>query len=90
MTEAVIAVGGNIRIAGRVREEVVALGGDVELLPTAEVRGDITALGGRVSIAPGARHAGAVHHAHGAVTGRGGDGRCWAGRGSISAARRDG
>ena len=63
VTEAVIAVGGDIRIAGRVREEVVALGGDVELLPTAEVRGDITAIGGRVSIAPGARHAGAVHHA---------------------------
>jgi hypothetical protein len=60
VTEDVVAIGGRVRIAGRVRDEVVAIGGDVELLPTADVRGDITALGGEVTIAPGARHAGTV------------------------------
>ncbi len=63
VTDAVVAVGGRIRIAGRVRDDVVAIGGSVELLPTADVRGDVTSIGGRVTIAPGARHVGAVHHA---------------------------
>jgi len=63
VTDGVVAIGGRIRIAGRVRDEVVAVGGSVELLPTADVRGDITAIGGRVTIAPGARHTGQVHHA---------------------------
>ncbi len=43
VTDGVVAIGGRIRIAGRVRDEVVAIGGSVELLPTADVRGDITA-----------------------------------------------
>ncbi|MGD9902286.1 MAG: hypothetical protein AB7U83_02355 [Vicinamibacterales bacterium] len=63
VTDGVVAIGGRIRIAGRVRDEVVAIGGDVELLPTADVRGDITAIGGRVSVAPGARHSGRIHDA---------------------------
>jgi hypothetical protein len=63
VTDAVVAVGGRIRIAGRVRDDVVAIGGSVELLSTADVHGDVTSIGGRVTIAPGARHAGAVHHA---------------------------
>jgi hypothetical protein len=62
VTDAVVAIGGRIRIAGRVRDDVVAIGGSVELLPTADVRGDITSIGGTVSVAPGARHSGAVHH----------------------------
>jgi hypothetical protein len=65
VADAVVAIGGRIRIAGRVRDDVVAIGGSVELLPTADVRGDITALGGTVTVAPGARHSGAVHHAVG-------------------------
>lgn len=60
VADGVVAIGGRVRIAGRVRDEVVAIGGDVELLSTADVRGDITALGGEVTIAPGARHAGTV------------------------------
>jgi hypothetical protein len=62
VTDSVVALGGRIRVAGRVRDEIVAVGGDVELLPTADVRGDITAVGGRVTIAPGARHTGRIHH----------------------------
>jgi hypothetical protein len=65
VSDAVVALGGHIRIAGRVRDDVVAIGGSVELLPTADVRGDITALGGSVTVAPGARHSGAVHRADG-------------------------
>ncbi len=62
VTESVIAIGGSVRIEGRVREEVVVIGGSLELTPTAEVRDDITVLGGQVTIAPGARHTGELHH----------------------------
>lgn len=62
VTEAVVALGGDVRIEGRVRDNVVVLGGDLDLSPTAEVRGDITVLGGDLRLAPGARHTGQVHH----------------------------
>lgn len=62
VTEAVIAMGGDVRVDGRVREAVVVVGGNLTLSPTAEVRGDITVLGGEVTIAPGARHIGQLHH----------------------------
>ena len=67
VTEAVVAVGGSVRVDGRVRDELVVIGGSLELTPTAEVRGDITVIGGHVTIAPGARHTGELHHglAHG-------------------------
>jgi hypothetical protein len=63
VTDGVVVVAGNARIAGRVRDDVVVIGGNVELTATADVRGDITAVGGQVVIAPGARHSGAVHQA---------------------------
>jgi len=44
----VVAVFGSVTVKGRVRENVVAVGGDVELGPTAEVRGDVVAVGGQV------------------------------------------
>lgn len=62
VTEAVVALGGDVRIEGRVRDNVVVLGGDLDLSPTAEVRGDLTVLGGDLRLAPGARHTGQVHH----------------------------
>lgn len=62
VTESVIAVGGSVRVDGRVRDELVVIGGSLELTPTAEVRGDITVVGGQVTIAPGARHTGELHH----------------------------
>ncbi len=62
VTEAVVVVGGNVRIDGRVRDVVVVVGGDLDLSSTAEVRGDITVLGGEVTMAPGARHSGELHH----------------------------
>lgn len=63
VSDGVVVLAGNARIAGRVRDEVVVIGGNVELTSSADVRGDITAVGGQVVIAPGARHSGAVHQA---------------------------
>lgn len=63
VTDGVFSAGGSVRIDGRVRDNVVVIGGDLELTPTAEVRGDITVMGGELTIAEGARHVGAVHHA---------------------------
>ncbi len=62
VTNAVLAVGSDVRIDGRVRDAVVVVGGNLELSPTADVRGDITVLSGNVTMAPGARHIGALHH----------------------------
>jgi hypothetical protein len=62
VTEGVVAFAGSVRIEGRVRDEVVVIGGDLELAPTADVTGDLTVFGGELTIAQGARHSGAVHH----------------------------
>ena len=62
ITEAVVALGGSVRIEGRVRDGVVVVGGDLELAPTAEVRGDISVIGGSVTMAAGSRHTGQLHH----------------------------
>jgi hypothetical protein len=51
----VAAVEGSVQISGRVTGDVVVLGGDVRLLPTARVGGDVSALGGVIRAAPGAR-----------------------------------
>lgn len=48
-----VAVGGSVTIAGKVREDVVAVGGDVIILKSAMVGGNIVAVGGRVEKEPG-------------------------------------
>jgi hypothetical protein len=50
----VAAVEGSIDISGRVTGDVVVLGGNVRLLPTAWVGGDVSALGGVIRAEPGA------------------------------------
>ena len=50
----VAAVEASIDISGRVTGDVVVLGGDVRLLPTAWVGGDVSALGGVIRAEPGA------------------------------------
>ncbi|MGE5235102.1 MAG: hypothetical protein ACM3O7_01990 [Acidobacteriota bacterium] len=45
----VAAVAGTVRVSSLVHGDVVALAGDVELLPGARVEGDVVALGGSVS-----------------------------------------
>ncbi len=66
VTDGVFSLGGSVRIEGRVREDVVVVGSDLTLGPTADVRGDLTIVGGTLTMAEGARHSGAVHHAEGA------------------------
>lgn len=51
----VAAVEGSVAVSGRVAGDIIVLGGDVRLLPTARVGGDISALGGVIRAAPGAR-----------------------------------
>jgi hypothetical protein len=49
---AVVAIGGDADINGRVREAVVAIGGNVRLGPRAEVQGDVTTVGGSITRDP--------------------------------------
>jgi hypothetical protein len=56
----VVAVMGNVRIDGRVNEQVVAVLGSVDLGPHADVRGDVVTVGGQLRRAPGAQVRGAV------------------------------
>lgn len=63
--DGVFSLGGDVRIDGRVRDEVVVIGSRLELTPTAEVRGDITVVGGDFVMADGARHSGRVHRVNG-------------------------
>lgn len=50
----VAALNGSVRISGSVAGDVVVLGGNAHLAPTARVAGDVFALGGSVEAAPGA------------------------------------
>ncbi len=51
----VVAIGGNIRIAGTVVGDVSAVGGDVIAESTAVIRGDAVSVGGKVVKEPGAQ-----------------------------------
>lgn len=51
----VAALQGSIEVSGRVAGDVIALGGNARLAPTAEVDGDVYALGGTIDAKPGAR-----------------------------------
>jgi hypothetical protein len=60
VSDAVVVIGGSLRIDGRVRDGVVVVGGDVELGPQADVRGDVVLVGGRLTRAEGAQLRGSV------------------------------
>ncbi len=49
----VAAVNGSVEVSGRVARDVIVLGGDVRLHPTARIGGDVSVLGGVVHAAPG-------------------------------------
>ncbi len=53
-------VGGNLTVAGKVTGRITVLGGEVRLLPTAEVEGSIFALGGKIIRDPDAKVTGQV------------------------------
>ena len=54
VTDAVVAVGGNVDVRGRVEDDVVAVLGDVRLGPHAVVTGSVTSVGGRIEQERGA------------------------------------
>ncbi len=60
VSDAVVVIGGSLRIDGRVRGDVVVVGGQVTLGPRSDVRGDVVAVGGGLSREPGARLHGRV------------------------------
>ena len=62
VTDAVIVVGGNLIIDGRVRDGVFVAGGDIHLSSTADVRGEVIVAGGRITRDAGARQLGSVSH----------------------------
>ena len=51
----VVAIGGDIQIAGKVTGDVAAVGGDVVAKSTAIIRGDAVSVGGKVRKEPGAQ-----------------------------------
>jgi hypothetical protein len=62
VSDAVIVVGGNLWIDGRVRDGVFVAGGDVHLSSTADVRGDLVVAGGTLTREAGARQLGSVSY----------------------------
>ena len=62
VSDVAIVVGGNLDVAGRVRDGIVVVGGDLRLAPTADVRGDIVLVGGTLTRDPGARQIGNVNY----------------------------
>lgn len=49
---------GSLRLAGRVRGDIVVINATLYLLPGADVEGDVLVVGGRLIRSPGARHVG--------------------------------
>jgi hypothetical protein len=62
VTDAVIVVGGNLIIDGRVRDGVFVAGGDVHLSSTADVRGEVVVAGGRFTRDAGSRQIGSISY----------------------------
>jgi hypothetical protein len=62
VTDAVLVIGGSATIEGRVRDGVVVVGGDLHLLPTADVRGDVVLVGGQLTRDAGAQLIGGVNY----------------------------
>jgi len=60
--DAVVVIGGNLVVEGRVRDGIFVAGGDIQLAPTADVRGDIVVVGGQITRDAGARHRGGISH----------------------------
>jgi hypothetical protein len=60
VSDAVVVIGGSLRVDGRVRDGLVVVGGNLELGPTADVRGDVVMVGGRFTRDPGAQVRGSV------------------------------
>jgi hypothetical protein len=60
VSDALVVVGGSLRIDGRVRGDVVVVGGTIELGSKSDVRGDVVAVGGGIVREQGAQLRGSV------------------------------
>ena len=62
VTDAVVVIGGDATIAGRVRDGVVVIGGNLQLTDSADIRGDVVLVGGQLTRDPGAQLIGNVNY----------------------------
>lgn len=62
VTDAVVVIGGSLRVDGRVRDGILVVGGDVHLGPTADVRGDVALVGGQITRENNSRLLGSVSY----------------------------
>lgn len=62
VTNAVVVIGGSLRVDGRVRDGILVVGGDVHLGPTAHVRGDVALVGGQLTRENSSRLTGSVSY----------------------------
>jgi hypothetical protein len=60
VSDAVVVVGGSVRVDGRIRNDLVVIGGSATLGPQADVRGDVLVVGGRVNREAGSQLRGSV------------------------------
>jgi hypothetical protein len=60
ISDAVVVIGGTLRVDGRVRGDAVVVGGTIELGPKSDVRGDVVAVGGGIVREPGSQLRGNV------------------------------
>jgi len=62
VSDAAVVVGGDLHVAGRVRNGVVVVGGNLHLAATADVRGDIVLVGGTLTRDDGSRQIGSINY----------------------------
>ena len=60
VNDAVVVVGGSLRVDGRVRDGVVVVGGNLDVGPRSDVRGEVVVVGGRINREAGAQIRGRV------------------------------
>lgn len=60
--DGVVAIGGSLRVEGRLRNGAVVVGGNIHLLPTAAVGGDLVLVGGTLIRDQGAQVAGSISY----------------------------
>jgi hypothetical protein len=60
VNDAVVVVGGSLRVDGRVRDGVVVVGGNLDVGPRSDVRGEVVVVGGRINREGGAQIRGRV------------------------------
>jgi hypothetical protein len=58
----VVVIGGSATIDGRIEDNLVVIGGNVRVGPTAQIRGELTAIGGDVEVADAAEVTGQIHN----------------------------